>query len=75
MSSGPSDFVVHHLTNLSSGDGFMTIHWDTMFFSIGLGYVFYWIFRKAAVGATSGVPAPNEKARRKTAVAPPARDR
>ena len=35
MSSSPSDYVIHHLTNLSSGDGFMTVHWDTMFFSIG----------------------------------------
>jgi len=56
MSSSPSDYVKHHLTNLSSGDGFMTVHWDTILISVGLGYVFYWMFRKVAIGATSGVP-------------------
>lgn len=56
MSSGPSDYVVHHLTNLSSGHGFMTVHWDTLGFSIVLGYFFYWVFRRAAIGATSAVP-------------------
>ena len=54
--ASPTEYIVHHLTNLSSGEGFLTVHWDTMFFSIGLGLVFYTIFRRAAVAATAGVP-------------------
>ena len=36
--------------------GFWAIHVDTMFWSIVLGVAFLWAFRRAAVGATSGVP-------------------
>ena len=36
--------------------GFWAIHLDTMFFSIGLGVLFLYLFRKAAKQATSGVP-------------------
>lgn len=36
--------------------GFWAIHLDTMFWSIVLGTAFLWAFRRAAVGATSGVP-------------------
>ena len=36
--------------------GFWAIHLDTMFFSIGLGVLFLYFFRKAAKQATSGVP-------------------
>ncbi len=36
--------------------GFMAIHLDTMFWSISLGVLFLWIFRKAAKNATAGVP-------------------
>ena len=36
--------------------GFWAINLDTMFFSVGLGLLFIWLFRKAAVKATSGVP-------------------
>ncbi len=36
--------------------GFMAIHLDTMFWSISLGILFLWIFRKAAKNATAGVP-------------------
>jgi F-type H+-transporting ATPase subunit a len=36
--------------------GFMAIHVDTMFFSIMLGAVFLYFFRKIALAASSGVP-------------------
>jgi F-type H+-transporting ATPase subunit a len=36
--------------------GFWAINVDSMVFSIGLGVLFLWLFRKAAKTATSGVP-------------------
>ncbi len=36
--------------------GFWAIHLDTMFWSIALGVLFLWLFRKAALQATSGTP-------------------
>jgi len=36
--------------------GFWAIHLDTMFWSIGLGLLFLYLFKKVADGATSGVP-------------------
>lgn len=36
--------------------GFWAINVDTMLWSIGLGLLFIWLFRKVAVSATSGVP-------------------
>jgi len=36
--------------------GFMAIHLDTMFWSVFLGALFLWIFRRAAKNATAGVP-------------------
>jgi len=38
--------------------GFWAIHLDTMLWSVGLGALFLWVFHKAALKATSGVPAP-----------------
>ena len=42
--------------NEAASMGFWSINLDTMFFSVGLGLLFIWLFRKAAVKATSGVP-------------------
>jgi len=53
-----SEYIVHHLTPLSVGEGFWTFHLDTLIISIALGLVFLWAFRKAAAVATSGVPGP-----------------
>ncbi len=36
--------------------GFWAINLDTMFFSVGVGLLFIWLFRKAAIKATSDVP-------------------
>ena len=49
-------YILHHLTNLKVGEGFWSLHLDTMFFSIALGGLFLWMFIKAARNATSGVP-------------------
>ena len=82
-----SDYIVHHLTNLTYGKlpagferydgsivpeggawtmahggaeasamGFYAIHVDSMIWSIGLGIVFCWLFRKVAKQAETGTP-------------------
>jgi F-type H+-transporting ATPase subunit a len=82
-----SEYIVHHLTNLTYGKlpagferedgtvvgeagqwvmahggaeaaamGFNAIHIDSMFWSITLGIVFCWLFRKVAKKAETGVP-------------------
>ncbi|QXP85353.1 F0F1 ATP synthase subunit A [Methylococcus sp. Mc7] len=55
---GATGYIVHHLTPLSSGEGFWTLHVDTLFFSVFLGAVFLFFFRKAAEQATADVPGP-----------------
>jgi F-type H+-transporting ATPase subunit a len=52
----PTEYIVHHLTNLTVGKGFWALHLDTLFFSIVLGLVFFFLFRRVAVRATAGVP-------------------
>jgi F-type H+-transporting ATPase subunit a len=51
-----SEYIVHHLTPLSVGEGFWTFHLDTLFISAVLGFLFVWLFRKAALQATSDIP-------------------
>jgi len=82
-----SEYIVHHLTNLTYGKlpggferedgtviadggawvmahggsesavmGFNAIHVDSMVWSIGLGLIFCWIFRRVAKKAETGVP-------------------
>ncbi|MFT6193194.1 MAG: F-type H+-transporting ATPase subunit a, partial [Cognaticolwellia sp.] len=65
-----SSHIQHHLTNAKmcttdtglafnkacSDSGFWTWHIDTLAWSIGLGMLFLWTFRRAAKGATVGVP-------------------
>jgi len=53
---GATGYIVHHLTSLSAGHGFWTLHLDTLFFSAVLGGVFVGLFKRAAENATSGVP-------------------
>lgn len=55
---GATGYIVHHLTPLSVGEGFWTIHLDTLFYSAFLGIVFLAVFRKAAENATAGIPGP-----------------
>jgi F-type H+-transporting ATPase subunit a len=51
-----TDYIVHHLTNLTVGEGFWTVHLDTLFFSVALGLTLITLFRRAALRATSGSP-------------------
>lgn len=65
-----TDYIQHHLTNAKmctvdgeiafnkacSDAGFWAIHIDTMAWSIGLGLLFLFLFRRTAKKATSGVP-------------------
>lgn len=51
-----TQYIKHHLTNLAVGEGFWTIHLDTLFVSWALGIGFLSIFYLAATRATSGVP-------------------
>lgn len=54
--STPQEYIGHHLTQLQIGSGFWAINIDSMFFSVVLGLLFLFIFRKVAKYATSGVP-------------------
>lgn len=56
--SGATAYIVHHLTDLKIGEGFWTFNIDTLFFSVFLGLVFVFVFKKAAESATSDVPGP-----------------
>ena len=49
-------YISHHLHHLQVGSGFWTVNIDSMIFSVILGALFIWIFRKVAATATSGVP-------------------
>ena len=53
---GATGYIVHHLTPLSVGEGFWTLHIDTLFFSAALGGFFLLLFKRAADNATSEVP-------------------
>lgn len=52
----PTEYINHHLTNLHIGEGFWTLHLDTLAVSWILGLIFLISFRYAAVKATSGAP-------------------
>lgn len=52
----PQGYISHHLTHLQVGSGFWTVNIDSMIFSVLLGALFIWSFRRVAVKATSGVP-------------------
>ncbi len=52
----PTEYIVHHLTNLKVGEGFWTFHLDTIGFSVFLGLLFIFSFWLAARKATKGVP-------------------
>ncbi|MDR5614874.1 MULTISPECIES: F0F1 ATP synthase subunit A [unclassified Arsenophonus] len=63
-------YIGHHLNNLqldlrtfklvdphnNNDPTFWTLNIDSLFFSVVLGIIFLWLFRKIAVNATSGVP-------------------
>ena len=51
-----TEYIVHHLTNLHTGEGFWNLHLDSMFYSVLLAVVFGGSFYLAARTATSGIP-------------------
>lgn len=53
---GATGYIIHHLTPLSTGEGFWTVHLDTLFFSAVLGGLFLLLFKSVADKATAGVP-------------------
>lgn len=53
---GATGYIIHHLTPLSVGEGFWTLHLDTLFFSAVLGGAFVWVFKTVAENVTAGVP-------------------
>ncbi|ATF09517.1 F0F1 ATP synthase subunit A [Candidatus Enterovibrio altilux] len=52
----PSSYIVHHLLNLSVGEGFWMVHIDSLFFSVLIGIAFLWFFSSVAKKATTEVP-------------------
>ncbi|GAA6171219.1 MAG: F0F1 ATP synthase subunit A [Colwellia sp.] len=50
------EYIKHHLTNLTVGEGFWSWNLDTLGWSVFLGLVFLYIFRTVAKSATTGVP-------------------
>ncbi len=53
---GTTGYIVHHLTPLTVGEGFWTLHLDTLFFSALLGAGFILFFKTVAEKAVTGVP-------------------
>ncbi|MGD9592520.1 MAG: F0F1 ATP synthase subunit A [Candidatus Berkiella sp.] len=53
-----AQYITHHLTNLTWGEGFFAIHLDTLIISWVLGFLFLFVFIKVAKRVTSGVPGP-----------------
>ena len=57
--TGPAngtEYINHHLTHLKVGEGFWSLHVDTIFMSVLLGLVTLAMFYSAARKATPGVP-------------------
>ena len=52
----PTDYIVHHLTHSTVGEGFWTWHIDTLVMSALLAFVVGFFFWRAARQATEGVP-------------------
>ncbi len=53
---GSTGYIVHHLTPLSTGEGFWTLHLDSLFWSAVLGALFVCFFKTAADKATTETP-------------------
>ena len=60
MASGaeltPTSYVTHHLGHWTVGEGFWSLHLDTLFFSWLCGIAMLALFWMGAKGATAGVP-------------------
>jgi F-type H+-transporting ATPase subunit a len=56
-----SQYIVHHLTHLKSAEQASLVDWsvfhlDSLFFSVGIGFLAVLLMARAAAKATSGVP-------------------
>src|SRR5581483_2180666 len=51
-----AEYIIHHLTNLHLGEGFWSVHLDTLIVSGVLGLVVFGLMLAVARRATSGVP-------------------
>ena len=56
MAGNTAEYIGHHLTFATTGEGFWNVHLDTLFFSIVSALIFLFVFRKVAKSATTGVP-------------------
>lgn len=54
--ASPTEYIGHHLGHWKIGEGFWTIHLDTVIMSVVVGLIFLAIFWGAARKVTSGVP-------------------
>jgi F-type H+-transporting ATPase subunit a len=55
-SGGMTEYIQHHLTHLTVGEGFWSVHVDSVFFLFALALLFLFTFIALARRATSGVP-------------------
>ncbi len=55
-SQSPTEYVTHHLTHLSTGEGFWTFHLDTLFWSWVTGLIFLTLFYLGARRVTAAEP-------------------
>jgi len=55
-SGGMTEYIQHHLTHLTVGEGFWSVHVDSVFFLFALSLLFLFTFIGLARRATSGVP-------------------
>jgi F-type H+-transporting ATPase subunit a len=51
-----TEYITHHLSHLKVGEGFWTLHVDTIFMSVLMGVLALGLFWLAARKATAGVP-------------------
>jgi len=56
MAGSSADYIPHHLSHLKVGEGFWSLHADTLIMTAILGVAFAWMFGAAARKATTGVP-------------------
>lgn len=54
--ANPTEYIQHHLQFWKAGEGFWTIHLDTFWVALLLGFLFVGVFGLVARRATSGVP-------------------
>lgn len=54
MAGTTAEYISHHLSFLSTGEGFWAVHLDTLFFSLVAGAIFLWVFSRVAKKCNNG---------------------